>query len=67
MDKLRTEIALLTAEKRVASVVACEVCDLYVLSRASFEEAVHDHQYMRKVMERVAKKRLREVATMSGR
>jgi CRP-like cAMP-binding protein len=44
--------------KRVASVKAVTVCDLYSLSRSDFELVLEEFPHMRTFMETVAKQRL---------
>ncbi len=44
--------------KRVASVKAVTVCDLYSLSRSDFELVLEEFPHMRTFMEAVAKQRL---------
>ena len=55
---LCTEICLLMKCKRVASVKAVTVCDLYSLSRDDFELVLEEFPHMRTFMETVAKQRL---------
>lgn len=55
-----TEIALLLDERRVADIVVVEVCDVYKLTKASFEEVLQEHPRMKAVLERIAKQRLEE-------
>ena len=52
------EICLLMKCKRVASVKAVTVCDLYSLSRDDFELVLNEFPHMRTFMETVAKQRL---------
>ena len=52
------EICLLMKCKRVASVKAVTVCDLYSLSRDDFELVLEEFPHMRTFMETVAKQRL---------
>ena len=56
-----TEIALLYEERRVASVVAIEVCDIYILSKHDFQEVLEDYPEMRSIMTRIARKRIRSI------
>ncbi len=44
--------------RRVASVRAVTVCDLYSLSRENFEIVLEEFPYMRRIMETVARERL---------
>ena len=55
---LLAEICLLMKCKRVATVKAVTVCDLYSLSRDDFELVLEEFPHMRTVMETVAKQRL---------
>lgn len=52
------EICLLMKCKRVATVKAVTVCDLYSLSRDDFELVLEEFPHMRTFMETVAKQRL---------
>lgn len=58
LSRLRAEICLLMKCKRVASVKAVTVCDLYSLSRDDFELVLEEFPHMRTFMETVAKQRL---------
>lgn len=62
-----SEIALLTAERRIASVIASEVSELYVLNKSAFDEVVDEYPAMRKVFEEVVQKRLQNTANQEGK
>ncbi|XP_071803112.1 potassium/sodium hyperpolarization-activated cyclic nucleotide-gated channel 4-like [Asterias amurensis] len=55
------EIALLIDERRVASVVTTTTCDIYRLSRESFNQVLEEHPDMRRMMADVAKERLQKI------
>ncbi|XP_074659485.1 potassium/sodium hyperpolarization-activated cyclic nucleotide-gated channel 4-like [Tubulanus polymorphus] len=55
------EISLLMDERRVASVVAVENCDVFVLTRSAFNEILDEHPYMQEIMETVATERLEAI------
>ncbi|CAH1788601.1 unnamed protein product [Owenia fusiformis] len=55
------EIALLMDERRVASVVALEMCDLYLLSRENFKSVLTEYPQMGRKIESVAQARLESI------
>ena len=59
------EIALLFDERRVASVIASEISDIFCLTRDDFNSVLSDYPKMRKNMERVARERLAEISKSS--
>ena len=56
-----TEIALLYEEKRMASVIAVEMCDIYFLTKSDFNDVLEIHPKMRARMYRCARRRLQSV------
>ncbi len=58
-----TEIALLYEEKRIASVIAVEMCDIYFLKKMDFNEVLEAHPEMRNRMYRSARRRLKSIVT----
>lgn len=56
------EICLLTQEaRRVASVRAATICDLYSLSSAHFHEVLGEYPSMKEMLKEVAKERLSRI------
>ena len=60
------EISLMFVEKRIADVLAIEMCYIYRLSKADFEEVLCEYPKMRTVMMNVARERMRETQKMLG-
>lgn len=52
------EISLMLEERRVASVVAVEICDMYTLFRKDFDEVLEDFPRMKAVLRHIALERL---------
>ena len=61
---LLLEICLLLKSRRVASVRAVTVCDLYSLHVDDFHAVLRDFPYIRKIMEAVAQERLTMIQAM---
>lgn len=61
------EICLLTEERRVASVKAGTMCDLFSLSKQNFRELLEEFPEMRPMFETIAKNRLGKIAQFSDR
>lgn len=55
------EIALLCEERRVATVTAIEVCDIYILNKRDFHDVMEDYPEARRTMLNVARTRLRSI------
>ena len=45
-------------ERRVASVIAVEICDMYVLYRKDFDEVLEDFPRMKAILRQIAMERL---------
>ncbi len=58
---LTSEIALLLEERRVASVIAVEICDMYCLTKANFDEVLEEHPMMKQILEKIAQQRMVEL------
>lgn len=56
------EIALLCEERRVATVTAVEVCDIYILNKRDFNYVMEDYPDARRKMMNVARTRLRSIS-----
>lgn len=56
------EIALLCEERRVATVTAVEVCDIYILNKRDFNFVMDDYPDARRKMMNVARTRLQSIS-----
>ena len=52
-------------ERRVASVQAEEICDMYVLKKRDFNEVLSEYPRMKKTLEHIALERLENLNTAS--
>lgn len=60
------EICLLTDDRRVASIKAKTMCDLFSLSKQNFQELLEEYPEMRPFFETIAKKRLNKIGRLPG-
>ena len=55
------EIGLLTDDRRVASIRATTICDVFSLSKQNFQEVLEEYPEMRPILEIIAEKRLSKI------
>ncbi len=60
------EIALLYEEKRVATVTATDISEIYILRKIDFDHVLKDHPEIRAAIEEIASGRLLSVNKMRG-
>ena len=56
-----TEIALLFEEKRVATVTAIDISEVYILRKSDFDSVIKDYPEMKRRIAKLARDRLESV------
>ncbi|XP_013401461.1 potassium/sodium hyperpolarization-activated cyclic nucleotide-gated channel 2 [Lingula anatina] len=60
------EVSLILDERRVATIVAAEICDVFFLSKADFENILAEYPAMSNIMKKVAEERLQQTTQALG-
>ena len=61
-----TEIALLFEEKRVATVTAIDISEVYILRKFDFDCVINDYPEMKRRIAKLARDRLKSVQKITG-